>query len=30
MVIANYVGLALLLTLMVYVTYNDILRIIDR
>jgi regulator of sigma E protease len=30
MVIANYVGLALLLTLMVYVTYNDITRIIVR
>ena len=30
MVIANYVGLAMLLMLMVYVTKNDIVRIIER
>jgi regulator of sigma E protease len=30
MIIANYIGLVLLLFLMLYVTYNDILRLIDR
>ena len=30
LIIANYMGLALLLSLMVYVTYNDIVRLLQR